>query len=59
MMGYWEPSEDSNSPTSSTENDYDNYAIVSAAKRRKTLMNGHTIDNDVVQWIRDNYEARG
>lgn len=57
MMGYWEPSEDSTSLTSSTGNDYDNYAIVSAAKRRKTLMNSHTIDNDVVQWIRDNYEA--
>ena len=47
MMGYWEASEESASLTSSGGNDYDNYAIVSAAKRRKTLMNSHTIDNEV------------
>jgi hypothetical protein len=60
MIGYWEPSEESGSIGSSSinsSNDYDNYVIVSAAKRRKTLMNSHTIDNDVVTWIRENYEG--
>ena len=34
------------------------YEIISvSSKRRKTMMNNHTIDNQVVKWIRDHYEA--
>ena len=31
--------------------------ILVSSKRRKTMMNNHTIDNQVVKWIRDHYEA--
>ena len=64
MMNYWNDfSDDSGSMSTISGNmtgtsDYESsFGGVSASKRRKTIINNHTIDTQVVKWIRDHYEA--